>query len=212
MTLNFFNAAIRSTLKRGTVFLRRSVGEAFVNSYNIKILEYWKANMDIQFVLDTYACAKYCVGYMMKGNGGVSKTLRLINQSAAANNEEIFDKLKASAKLLWIGTEISAQEAAGFLLGINNVDCSRSDVFVNTSPPHERTYILKPKEELDQLEEDDESVVAAGLLDHYSNRSSELENKCLAEIATMFEYQKSKKQRKTNDEEDHEEENASNGK
>jgi hypothetical protein len=36
----------------------------------------WQANMDIQFVLDPYACAVYILSYITKGQRGMSKLLR----------------------------------------------------------------------------------------------------------------------------------------
>ena len=51
--------AVRSTLQSKKVFLKRDVDEIRVNSYNEVLLNCWKANMDLQFVLDPYACAMY---------------------------------------------------------------------------------------------------------------------------------------------------------
>ena len=39
-------------------------------------LSAWHANMDIQFVLDVYACAVYIVSYISKAQKGMSKLLR----------------------------------------------------------------------------------------------------------------------------------------
>ena len=36
----------------------------------------WRANMDIQFVLDVYACAMYIVSYISKAQKGISEILR----------------------------------------------------------------------------------------------------------------------------------------
>ncbi|XP_071851499.1 uncharacterized protein [Apostichopus japonicus] len=49
--------AIRSSLTADKIFLERSPSEIRINSYNKVLLETWKANMDIQYVLDPYACA-----------------------------------------------------------------------------------------------------------------------------------------------------------
>jgi hypothetical protein len=164
-----------------------------VNGYNRKLLEAWGANIDIQFVLDTYACAKYCVGYITKGEGGVSKLLQAATQDVRRGNVTIKDKLKKFAKILINGSEISAQEAAAFLLSIPNTYCSKQDVFINTAHPDERISFLKPKEELDELGDDCEDVCEKGLLDHYSKRSVEQEDLCLAEFASMFEFHKKSK-------------------
>ena len=47
--------AIRSTLKTPTIFLKRKQNELRINNYNPACLSAWRANMDIQFVLDVYA-------------------------------------------------------------------------------------------------------------------------------------------------------------
>jgi len=78
--------AIRSSIKRVTVFLKRSTNAIFVNDYNEDILSYWQANIDFQFVIDTYDCAKYCVGYVLKCQGGVSKLFRAAFQEAKRGN------------------------------------------------------------------------------------------------------------------------------
>lgn len=51
--------ALRSSLSSPKVFLKRTPYEIRVNSYNIYCLKAWRANHDIQFVLDVYGCAMY---------------------------------------------------------------------------------------------------------------------------------------------------------
>ena len=46
--------AIRFSLKHNTLLLKRSPAEIRINCYNQNLLKAWKANMDIQFVLDPY--------------------------------------------------------------------------------------------------------------------------------------------------------------
>lgn len=65
--------AIRSTLKRPTVFLRRSSREVGINAYNTEILNLFEANMDIQFVLDEFAVASYIINYINKSDAGLTK-------------------------------------------------------------------------------------------------------------------------------------------
>ncbi len=52
-------SAVRTTISRPTIFLKRKPRDNFVNAYNTKILLAWRANMDIQFVLNGYASGKY---------------------------------------------------------------------------------------------------------------------------------------------------------
>ena len=58
--------AIRSSLNSPTIFLKREPNELRLNNYNSACLSAWRANMDIQFVLDVYACAMYIVSYISK--------------------------------------------------------------------------------------------------------------------------------------------------
>ena len=51
-----YKLAIRSSLKMATTFIKRSPSEIRVNNYNVHTLQAWRANYDIQFILDIYAC------------------------------------------------------------------------------------------------------------------------------------------------------------
>ena len=50
---------IRADLKKAKVFLKRAPNEIRINAYNPMIMSLHKANMDIQFILDPYACLMY---------------------------------------------------------------------------------------------------------------------------------------------------------
>ncbi len=68
-----YSLAIRSSLNCPTLFLKRSPNELKINNYNTICLLAWRANMDIQYVLDVYACAMYNVSYISKAQKGMSK-------------------------------------------------------------------------------------------------------------------------------------------
>ena len=74
--LDIYIEAIRSSLKRPTVFLKRRSNEILNNAYNSKILNLHRANMDIQFIRDPYACVAYMINYINKSNRGMSEILR----------------------------------------------------------------------------------------------------------------------------------------
>jgi len=187
-TLLEYIDAVRSSISRPTVFLRRDTNAIFVNGYNRDLLLCWGANIDFQFVLDTYACAKYCVGYILKSQGGVSKLFRMAIADAKAGNLSIKKKFNKYANTLINGSEICAQEASAFVLGIPNTLCSRVDIYVNTSPAEERTKMLKPLKDLKELNDESEDIYSRGIIDHYINRPDELEGVCLGEFATTYEF------------------------
>ena len=67
--------AIRSSLHSPTVFFKRTPNELRINNYNPACLSAWRANIDIQYVLDVYACAVYIVNYISKAQKGLSELL-----------------------------------------------------------------------------------------------------------------------------------------
>ena len=71
-----YSLAVRSFLNCPTIFLKRSPNELRINNYNPACLHAWRANMDIQFVLDVYACAMYIVSYISKAEKEMSGLLR----------------------------------------------------------------------------------------------------------------------------------------
>ena len=64
VTENDYRLAVRSSPNTPTVFLKRKPDELRINNYNHPYLKAWRANMDIQFVLDVYQCAMYRVSYI----------------------------------------------------------------------------------------------------------------------------------------------------
>ena len=56
--------AVLSSINAATVFLKRNPSELRINYYNLACLSAWRTNMDIQFILDVYACAVYVANYI----------------------------------------------------------------------------------------------------------------------------------------------------
>ena len=187
----YYNA-IRSTLRRATVFLKRSTNAIFINAYNPKILQCWRANVDIQYILDEYACASYVLSYINKSDGGVSKLLKKVNEDIRRGNLGLRERLRKLGNVFNNFTQVSQQEAAIGVLGINLVNSSRGEIFVPTGPPDERTRILKTERELQCMSEDCEDVLAENVLDRYRHRPEEMEAICLADFAAKFTFTNTK--------------------
>ncbi|KAG2191562.1 hypothetical protein INT47_006014 [Mucor saturninus] len=67
--------AIRSTLFCTKVMLKQNLNEITINNYNPMIRHMHQANMDIEFILDPYACCMYIVDYINKSNKEITKIL-----------------------------------------------------------------------------------------------------------------------------------------
>ena len=63
---------------------------------------------------------------------------------------------------------------------------SRQVVFVNTSPPEDRVFLLKPMHILQNMKDDAEDVEASSLIHKYQNRPTQLENITLAHFASWY--------------------------
>jgi len=47
---------------------------------------------------------------------------------------------------------------------------SRQVIFINTTPPEERVQLLKPMNEIEEMDDDSEEVHSSGLLNKYIQR------------------------------------------
>ena len=103
--------AIRSSLNAPTVFLKRNPNELRINNYNPPCLSAWRANMDIQYVLDVYACAVYIVNYISKAQKGMSELLRQACAETRKGNCSIKQQVRDIGSKFVNNVEISAQEA-----------------------------------------------------------------------------------------------------
>ena len=49
-----------------SVVMQRKPSESWINTYNPDVIRIWQANMDLQYILDPYACVMYIAAYMLK--------------------------------------------------------------------------------------------------------------------------------------------------
>ena len=190
INLNFteqnYHLAIQSSLNSPTIFLRRNPNELRVNNYNSACLKAWRANMDIQFALDVYACAAYIVSYISKSQKGMSQLLRNACDEARAGNSSIKQQVRDIGSRFLNSVEISAQEAVYIVLQLPMRKSSRQVIFINTTPPDERVQLLKPMNEIDEMDDDSEEVHSSGLLNRYIQRPASFENISLADWAALY--------------------------
>ena len=59
------------------VVLKRDPDECFINNDNPSVMLAWQANMDIQYVLNAYACVMYVASYIMKIERSIGELLKL---------------------------------------------------------------------------------------------------------------------------------------
>ena len=167
--------AIRSSLKCPTIFLKRQPHELRINNYNTACLQAWRATMNIQFVLDVYACAMYIVSHLSKAQKGMSELLRNASAEARKCNSTIKQEVRDIGNRFLNSVEIIAQEVVYILLLLPMGKSSREVVFVNNSPPKDRVQLLKIMDDINEMDDEDEDVYTSGLLKRYINRAANLE-------------------------------------
>lgn len=174
LNIEKYLCAVRSTLKRPKIYLKRRPKDVMVNPFCKKVLELQRANMDCQFILDPFACSVYIVDYINKADRGMSNLLRAAVEEAKTGNSSIRDSLRAISKVFLNSSEISAQETIYCLAGLPLSQASESDVYINTGHPNERVGILKSLIDLQSLDPSSTDIFKNNLLDHYKNRPHDL--------------------------------------
>ena len=104
-------------------------------------LSVWKANMDIQYILDPYACVMYVASYMMKSEESMGDLLKQVSNESSS--QEIQDQLRFLGSVFLTHRELCAQEAVYRILSLPLKHLSRKVVNINTDPKPERVVILK---------------------------------------------------------------------
>ena len=88
--LDALSASVQGT---AMLVLKREVKDIFINAFNIRIMQLFKANHDLQICIDPYAAAQYICGYLTKNESGMSKLLRAVNEET--NDMKQMEKLNA---------------------------------------------------------------------------------------------------------------------
>jgi len=173
--------AIRSSIKRPQIFVKRGPLDVSINSYNINILSLFESNIDIQFVLDEFAVANYVKNYICKREDGMSTLLREAALQAEHERSTVRQKLRKIADVFINGNLMSAQEAGYHCLSLPLYRSSRACVYINTNPPDERVKMLKPRSALQKLPKNSSDIFVGDIFDKYMSRPLSLNNVCLAD-------------------------------
>ena len=181
---NEYTEALEVSSKGSVVVLKRQPNEININNYNGPVTLAWQANTDIQYVLNAYACIMYVASYIIKTDRAMGVLLKQV--ASEARTDELKQQMRKVGSAFLTHREVSAQEAVYRILSLPMKQLSRSVVFVDTNPKNERIAVLKGKQILSQLDDDDTNVFQKSLIDRYQHRPQELQSMCLAEFAATF--------------------------
>ncbi|GBN05270.1 hypothetical protein AVEN_116397-1 [Araneus ventricosus] len=166
-----------------------------INFYNSELLMLHEASMDLQFITDMYTCATYVLNYLNKSNSGMCKLLREAASEIRQRNRSIKDQLRMLANTFLNAIEFSAQEAVYYyMLSFPLSNCSRQFTFINSNAPLKLVTTMKSKKELEKLPPMSTDIYVKNIInDYYPMRPTALENLCLADFVTWYEFSKTLK-------------------
>ena len=179
-----YSRAITYSTRGNIILLKREPSECNVNNYNSAILKAWGANMDIQYVLNAYACVMYVASYIMKAEKSMSELLRSVSEEV--RNEDLTVQLRRIGYAFLSNRDVPAQEVVYRILSLPLKMLSRTVVFINTNTKEFRIAQLKEDTLLFSLADDDTNVFMKNLIDRYQHRPQSLQSMCLADFAANY--------------------------
>ena len=194
MSETVYILTIRSSLNTPKVFYKRKPNALRVNPYMKGMLAVIRANHDVQYPLNIYALVCYVADYLLKSQKGLSSTLEQACRDVMDGDLKLKQQIRHIGYKLLSTIETSAPEACYYIMQIPFTYCSVEVVFIPTSPPEDRTYVLKSEEELGELPEESRDVLKSNSIAAYAKRPKKLNNMCLADYVSQLtiQYHKTK--------------------
>ncbi|CAI6368604.1 unnamed protein product [Macrosiphum euphorbiae] len=189
MTHNSYLDIVRSTLRRPTLLFRRNFDELMTNTFNPYIAGEVNSNTDIQFMTDEYSCAEYVVEYLNKSARGMGNLRHELTTMMQEHPERDYtDQLKALSIKLLNAVEMSAQEAAWYLLRQPMSETSRQVAYIPTVWLTERQRCRKRRQQMarEGLDKNSTDVWTKNIIQRYEERPASLEQVYLAEFASWY--------------------------
>ncbi|CAF2039617.1 unnamed protein product [Rotaria magnacalcarata] len=142
--------------------------------------------MDIQFVLDPYACAKYLMSYTTKPEREMSLLLEAIHKECCEGNMSVREEMKKKlTETFFNHRQVSVQEAIYRAAGMPLTYSSRKVIFI---PLHSNSCrFLEPQRILKQMDQENNAIYMSNLVDKYFDSPSDSDsNICMADFASDY--------------------------
>ena len=130
--------------------------------------------MDIQYILDPYACAAYIVSYISKGQRGMSQLLYSACKEAKSSENDIKQQVRKIGNTFLSHVEIGAREACYLVLQMPLKRYSREVTFVDTN--------------MEELPKTSTSTESGNNIKRYQRRPSSMNKYNLADFIALFNF------------------------
>ncbi|RXN32331.1 replicase helicase endonuclease [Labeo rohita] len=186
LSMDDYNNYVEALTTSSVILLKRDPKEAWVNGYNPDLLRAWNANMDIQFVLDSFSCVMYMLSYISKPEHEMNDFLKNVIKGVRETNVNEEDEMKNIMQAYSKHRQVSAQESVARTCSLPMKKCSRSVVFIPTDD--DALKMSLPLSALHNKDPDSEDVWMSGMIDKYRARprTLEFEMMCLADFVSNY--------------------------
>ena len=140
------------------VVMKRKPSDSWINTYNPDVIRVWKANMDLQYILDPCACVMYIATYMLQSECSMEELLKQVSKECSSEGIRTQVRHLGSVFLNHRDTEVSVWEAVYRILSMPIKQLSRKAVFVNTAAKKGRVSLLKPINQIQDMDNDSEDI------------------------------------------------------
>ena len=166
--------------KRKTIYLKRRISDRWVNNYNEHLIRCWNGNMDIQYVLDAYACVMYIVSYITKAEREMGDLLKNAQKEAAEGNVDAVSQLRKLGSVYLQHREVSVMGAIYLTCSMPLKQSTRKVMFIQTDSNGQK--ISLPLKTLQDNAETTDKVWMPTHIDKYLARpkTEEYKNMCMA--------------------------------
>ncbi|XP_072023189.1 uncharacterized protein [Amphiura filiformis] len=175
-----FEQALETLSKRQTMYLKRRLEDQWINNYNPDLIRCWNGNMDIQYVLDPYACVMYIVSYITKSEREMGDLLRNAQKEAGQGNNDAIQQLRKLGSIYLQNREVSVMGAVYLICSMPLRNSTRKVMFLQTALDGQR--ISLPLTQLQANAGNSEQVWQTTQIEKYLDRPStqKYNNMCMA--------------------------------
>ena len=152
-TTEQYHEALKTSNKRSIIY-KRTTHETNINQYNPYILKALRSNMDIQYIVDVWACIAYITSYMCKPEKEMSQLMK----HAVKEADTVKEKLKAIGNTFLQSREVSQHEAIARLISIPLRESNITVKYIPTGLEKDRTRMVKFNKQLEKLHDKDKNV------------------------------------------------------
>ena len=137
---DYYHALSISTDIYYQIHFKRPISSCFLNNYFSESLMAWKANIDIQAVINHYKTVAYMCAYFSKSEDESSEAMKQAAKDVTAMNLNGSEQMKSISKAYYTKSECSVQEAVYHVIPVL--------IFADSNLPEHRNIICRNEDEI----------------------------------------------------------------